>query len=282
MPSFILLLLSHFHVLILSLSPVCLRYCWYIAFPFQSFSFSSLSCFSNSFGCFLIGTLLLILAVSRLNAIFHIPSKTVFLGFHPHLASYQSSSSLHLRYIKPVNMDFRVQFFIHCYDFPSLFVYLIKFVFVLLTIPSPYVIKEIDHVFMVIILLLSLSVLFMISFVFLRYSVWNLSFILFSLILLSSRILRYLYINFPLLSWSSHHQAYLLHQMTLQHLLLKARTAHTFNANSISISLLIICSVETSLSTSRSLFAKVFRSSLKQILVKLFSIFQVVSWFYFS
>ena len=63
------------------------------------------------------------------NMMFDIPSKANFLCFLTCSASNQYSPSVHPRYIQPVNMISRLYFLIHCHDFPSLFVYLIKFAF---------------------------------------------------------------------------------------------------------------------------------------------------------
>ena len=121
MHPFKLLFLRHFHVLLLSLSYICLTCCPYIAFPLQLFSLFSLSCCLNSFGCveFSLGTVF--------NVIFDIPSKAAFLSFHSYLAYYHSSSSFHPRETQTVDITSRVYFLIHCHTFPSLSVYLMKF-----------------------------------------------------------------------------------------------------------------------------------------------------------
>ena len=65
--------------------------------------------------------------------------------------------------------------------------------FVHFTIPASYLLKETAHVFIAVILFLPLSLLFMINFFLLRYYLKKFSFILLSLILLHSKISRYLY-----------------------------------------------------------------------------------------
>ena len=132
----------------------------------------------------------------------------------------------------------------------SLFVYFTK--------PAPYFIKETAYVFIAMILV------YLINFVLLSYSLQKFSFILLlSLILFFSKIPTYLYPFFSasLLLRLSHIPTPL-DNTTFP--LFSTSTSHIFIPNSILVSLLNIYNVEGNPFTSRSLFAKIFKSPIKK------------------
>ena len=125
-----------------------------------------------------------------------IPFKVIPLCLHRHLTSYQSSFLLNPGYKQPVNITSRVHFLIHCHDFLAFLSISSNLLIVDFTITVPYLIKETAHVFIVIILSLPLSLLFIIDFVLLEYFIGKFSFIPLSLILLYSKMLD-IYTHFP-------------------------------------------------------------------------------------
>ena len=170
---FKLFFLSHFHVLVLPLSSICLTYCPYIAFPVHLFSLSSFSRRLNSFGWveFSLGTVLLILTAA-------IKGSMWCLVYHPRLFS-ASTYTLHPINPPPPSILETYTLSISLLGYSFLFNVMTFLVFlsvsssslfVHFTIPALYLLKETAHVFIAMILFLPLSLLFMINFFLLRYS----------------------------------------------------------------------------------------------------------------
>ena len=159
-------------------------YSSYIAFPLQLFSLSSLP--YCSFDCveFSLGAVLLILIAT-------IKGSMWCLTYHPRLLSsafahiFNPVSPLPPSILDTYNLS---KSLLGC---SSIFIFMTFLVFRsissnshFVTIPAPYLIKETAHLFIAMILFLSLNLLFMINFVLLKYSPRNFSFVLLSLILL--------------------------------------------------------------------------------------------------
>ena len=122
---------------------------------------------------------------------FAVPSKVVFFSFHTHLAFFPSS--FHPRYYSLSTLHVGCSSLFNVMTFLVFLSISSSLLFVHFTVPAPYLIKETAYVFIAMILFLPLRLLFMINFVLLRYSLRKFSFILLSLILLYSKIPRYLY-----------------------------------------------------------------------------------------
>ena len=104
----------------------------------------------------------------------------------------------------------------------------------------------------------------MISFVLLKYYFWKFSFISLSLILLYSKIGRYLY-PFSSISLILSPSGISTSSDSTTFQLFSTNTPHFFIPNSIPISLLNICTMEINSFTSRSLCAKIFKSSINKM-----------------
>ena len=115
--------------------------------------------------------------------------------------------------------------------------------FIHFTKPAPYLIKERPHVFIAMFLFLPVSLHYMINFFLFRYSLRKFSFILLSLILLYSKIPRYLH---PFFSISLIHSPSDISTPSddSTYPLLNTSTLHFFIPNSTPTSLFNICTVE--------------------------------------